>query len=505
VRLGRNLLAGLANSVWTAVVTLVVVPLYLKYLGIEAYGLVGFFVTTQALFQILDLGLAPTMNREVARCSAAGTTRDAGHLLHTLAVLYWGMAGLIALAILLLAPFISRYWLQTQHLSPENVSSAVTLMGLVIACRWPIGLYQGTLMGAQRLTVSSGVNMAMTTLGSVGAVCVIAFVSPTIQAFFIWQAVVGFISALTMRWAAWHVVGRVEGGFRFDIGRLKHIWRFSAGMTAIAISSLIFTQLDKLLLSKMLGLADFGRYMLAMVVVGSLYVLAIPAFNTIYPRLSALVVSGDAQGLADLYRLATRFLGAVLFPLAMLLVFYAEDVMYVWTGSADTALSVAPVIQLLAIGTALHGIMHFPYALQLANGMTRIPLRINLILMFFSIPMIIFLASSYGAVGGALAWAMVEMLYVFLGTWLTHRHILKGLAPKWLYQDVGIPFGISLVITALGWQVIHGIEPSLYVRVLLGTGFGIAATIFVVLTSAQLRSAASTRFRWIRNIIGAIQ
>lgn len=504
MRLGKNLLAGFSNSAWTAIVTLAVVPLYLKYLGIEAYGLIGFFVTTQALFQVLDLGLTPAMNREVARCSAVGNMCEARHLLHTLAVLYWSMAGLIAGAIFVLAPFITEYWLRTEHLAQESVLSAVMLMGLVIACRWPMGLYQGALMGAQRLTVSSGVNMSMTTIGSVGAVFVIAFVSPTIQAFFIWQAFVGLISAITMRWAAWRVIGGKERDAGFDIARLAHIWRFSAGMAAIAISSLIFLQLDKLLLSKMLGLAEFGQYMLATVVVGGLYVLTIPTYHVIFPRLSALVAGGDTYGLLNLYRLATRFLGTILFPLAMLLVFYSEDVMQVWTGNADTARIVAPVISLLAIGAALHGIMHLPYALQLANGMTTIPLKINLILMFFSIPVIIFLASSYGAVGGALAWAMVEILYLLLGTWLTHRHILTGLASKWLYQDVGIPLGLSLVIMALGWEVVHRLELSLNVRLLLGIGFGIAAMILSFMTSAQLRSAASSRFRWIRTVFGVM-
>jgi len=200
MRLGRNLLAGLANSIWTAIVTLAVVPLYLKYLGIEAYGLIGFFATTQILFQLLDLGLAPTINREVARCSAIGNLRKAGNLLHTLAVIYWGVAGAIALTIAALASFIAQYWLQSKHLPQDTVAHSVMLMGLVVACRWPIGLYKGALMGAERLIVSSGVNIAMVTLGNVGAVGVLAFVSPTIQAFFIWQAGVGLVYVATIRW-----------------------------------------------------------------------------------------------------------------------------------------------------------------------------------------------------------------------------------------------------------------------------------------------------------------
>ena len=171
------MLAGLANSVWSALIGLTAVPFYLKYLGIEAYGLIGFFVTTQAVLSLLDMGMAPTINREVARCSAVGNLKEAGKLLHTLAVVYWCMAGAIALVILALAPLIAGYWLQSKQLSPDTISHAMLLMGLVVACRWPIGLYQGALIGAQRMTVSSAINMVMVTIGSLGAVMVLAPVS----------------------------------------------------------------------------------------------------------------------------------------------------------------------------------------------------------------------------------------------------------------------------------------------------------------------------------------
>ena len=177
--LSRNLLAGLASSIWIALVGFAVVPLYLKFLGIEAYGLIGFLAMTQALLQILDLGLAPTINREVARCSATGDMEQAQTLLHTLATLYWGIASAIAVAIIALAPLISAHWLTANNLPRDTVMHAVMLMGLVIACRWPIGLYLGALMGAQRLTTSSAVSMVMGTLASVGAVAVMAWVSPS--------------------------------------------------------------------------------------------------------------------------------------------------------------------------------------------------------------------------------------------------------------------------------------------------------------------------------------
>lgn len=483
--LGRNLIAGLANSIWSALVGLAVVPFYLKYLGIEAYGLIGFFITTQAVLSILDMGMAPTINREVARCSASGDLKKAGKLLHTLAVVYWCMAAVIALSILALAPLIAEYWLQSKQLTPQTISHAIMLMGLVVACRWPIGLYQGALIGAQRLTVSSGINMTMITIGNLGAVAILAFISPTIEAFFIWQACVGLMYAVTMRFAAWRVIGKTERN-RFDIEKLKSVWRFTAGMSGISLTALVFTQLDKVILSKMLGLEEFGHYMLATVVVSGLYVLISPVFNVIYPRMSALVVIGDKDKLTELYRTGTRMLATVIFPIAMVLAVFAEDLVLVWTGNPGIASSVAPVISLLVIGSALNGVMYFPYALQLAYGKTWIPLTINIVLMLFMIPLIIYLARTYGALGGAMAWLIAEVIYVILGPWLTHRNILKGLWAKWIIQDIGVPFALSAVLGAVGYYVVQGHGYSPYERMIVATGLVILTSVLTLLMTRQV-------------------
>ncbi|MDP1773805.1 MAG: oligosaccharide flippase family protein [Methylobacter sp.] len=493
MKLGRNLLAGLANSIWSALVGLAVVPFYLKYLGIEAYGLIGFFVTTQAVLSLLDMGMAPTINREVARCSAAGSLQEAGKLLHTLAIIYWIMAGAIALLILALAPLIAEYWLQSKQLSPKTISQAVMLMGLVVACRWPIGLYQGALIGAQRLTVSSGINMSMVTIGSLGAIAVLALVSPTIEAFFIWQACVGLVYAITIRWAAWRIIGK-SNQIKFDVDKLKSVWRFTAGMSVISLMGIIFTQLDKVLLSKLLGLEEFAHYMLATVVVSGLYVLVTPMYNVVYPRFSALAVTGDTEKLTDFYRLSTRILAIVLFPIAMMLAVFAEDLVRIWTGNPSLASSVAPVIALLAIGSALNGIMYIPHALQLAFGMTRLPIIINGTLMIFILPLIIFFALSYGAAGGAIAWFMLHAFYVLLSTWLTHRHLLRGLGKRWLFNDVGVPFGLTLIAGMAAKYICQGNECSVFIKLAIGSSLTFLTVVVCVLLTPKLLTLISHYF-----------
>jgi O-antigen/teichoic acid export membrane protein len=486
MRVGRNLLAGLANSSWSALVGFAAVPFYLRYLGMEAYGLIGFFMTAQVMFQLLDMGMAPTMNREVARFTASGNPKGAGKLLHTLAVIYWCVAIFIGALVVLLAPLIAKYWLQSKDLPKETVVHALMLMGAVVASRWPIGLYQGALIGAQRMTVSSAMNMSMVTLGSGGAVLILAFVSPTIEAFFVWQACVGLVYALTLRKVTWWVIGRADG-LRFDTGELKRIWRFTAGMSAIGLTGLVFSQLDKVILSKILALEDFGHYLLATVVVSGLYILITPVFNLVYPRFSAFVAKGDLEQLKMQYRLGTRILASILFPAAMLLAVFGADIVYVWTGNLKVAQSTAPVIALLASGSALHGVMHFPYALQLAYGTTRLSLTIYLVLIVVMLPLFLLLPLTFGAVGGGAAWLAVLTFYMLFGTWYMHRRLLPGEGAHWLIREVGVPLILSASIGIFLQQQIAESLESMYLKFAVGTITMLLLPAVSILLSEELR------------------
>lgn len=488
MRIGRNLAAGLGSSVWTALVGLIAVPFYVRYLGVEGYGLIGFLATVQVIAQLLDLGMAATVNREVARATISGERREIGSLLHSVAMIYWGIACVIGIAMMLLSPFLARQWLRADAMDLKGVVVAVMLMGVVIACRWPAQLYQGALMGAQRIVVSSALSAAWISLASGGAVLVLAFVSPSIEAFLIWQAVVGLAYALAARAASWRVVGRRP--VRFDRGQLERIWRFSAGLAGISITGVALSQIDKVVLSKMLTLSDFGHYMLAVLVAGTLYLISTPFSNVMYPRLSTLVHAGDTNGLAETYRVSTRLLCALVFPAAMFFCVYPGEIVQAWTGNPALALSTRLILPILAIGTALHAVMYAPYALQLAYGMTRLPLMINAVLLLTAAPLTIVLVSTYGALGGALSWASLHVLYLAIGTWLTHRHLLKGLGLKWLVFDVGFPLGVSTSVGLLAFHLPVGGGMGVYPRVAWGAVCAVLTSVLIIAASPRLRAAA---------------
>ena len=64
--LSLNIAANIAANVVTAAVFIVSIPLIIPYIGLEAYGLVGFYITLQSLMAVLELGLNVTITREFA-------------------------------------------------------------------------------------------------------------------------------------------------------------------------------------------------------------------------------------------------------------------------------------------------------------------------------------------------------------------------------------------------------------------------------------------------------
>jgi O-antigen/teichoic acid export membrane protein len=479
-RLKINLLASFAGTGWSTLMGLVFIPLYIRFMGIEAYGLVGFYIALQGALQILDFGLSPTMNREMARYSVqpekAGEARD---LVRTLEIGYWAIGLVIGAGMYALAPWVAARWLNAVTLPARAVETAVAIIAVLSALQWPLTFYQGGLLGLQRQAALNALLIAMSTLRNGGAALILWLVSPTVVAFFMWQIVVSALHVSLITFLLWRSLPRAPGAPRFQPSLLKNIWRFAAGMSGITLTALILTQLDKVILSKLLSLEMFGYYTLAATVGNGLAVIAVPVFNVVFPRLSAQAAEGDLAGMKHFYHRSAQTMAVVMLPIAAVIAFFAPDIFRLWTGSSEAALNAAPIASLLVVGTALNSLMVLPYALQLAHGWTSLGLRINLFLILGMIPAIFLLTARFGAVGAAFVWAAVNGMYLLCGAPLTYRRLLKGEGGRWLVEDVGLPL-LGAVLTAWAGRVlltrIGRLPPT-------GTLLGLAAVLVVALAA----------------------
>ena len=150
-RLTTSIIASFVSRAWTALLLLLFVPVYIRFLGVEAYGVVGAFLALQAILSLLDLGFGPTITRELARMSGeVGSQQRMRDVLRTLELISWAVAAVIGLAILFVAPFIARHWLRLGSLPASDVTAALSIAGLAFALQWPTNLYGAGLTGLQK-------------------------------------------------------------------------------------------------------------------------------------------------------------------------------------------------------------------------------------------------------------------------------------------------------------------------------------------------------------------
>ena len=421
-------------------------------MGAEAYGLVGFYATLQMSLQIFDLGLSPTMNRELARCAAgAGLPDMARDLVRTIESGYWLIGIFAAVAICLSAEWISMHWVRPTLLPQPTVRDALVIMGCVVALQWPLSLYQGGLIGLQRQVRLNVIKVVAVTVSTVGSIFVLKFVSPTITAFFMWQMVVSVCNVAAVVVTLWLALPKGTRAPRFDFKLLRDLMPFAAGMAGIALFSLVLTQTDKVLLSKLLSLEDFGYYVLAGTVAGALQLCIGPIFTAIFPRLTALVAVGDSNGVQRLYHLGSQAMAFALAPLLIMLGGFSTEIIRIWTGNEAAAIHAGAVAPLLVAGTALNGVLHMPHALRLAYGWTRLDLAIGLTMLILLIPSIIFSAQRYGGVGTASAWVLLNIAALFITVPLTHGRLLQDDKRSWILVDTLAPWVAAAAAVWIVW------------------------------------------------------
>ena len=348
-----------------------------------------------------------------------------------------------------LSGFISSHWVKVEHLPLTEVKSSVILMGAVIAFQWPISLYSGGLTGLEKQVLNNGITIIMTTLRAAGVIIIIKYFSPTIQSFFLWQAAISLLYVIIMKVSLWKSLPFYNLKPTFSKEQIKIIWRFAAGMTGISIVTFFLAQIDKIILSKILPLPQFGYYTLAFTIATSVTLIVSPISITFFPKFSKLIASGEQQELKRLYHEACKLISTLIFPICLVLIFFMKDILKIWTNNPVTTDKTSLMAQILLGGSILNSLMVMPYNLLIASGWTRFTIYQNSIAAIILVPLLFILTNIYGALGATFVWVTVNAGYIFISQPIMHRKLLKNELWTWYWYDTLLPMIPSLIVVLL--------------------------------------------------------
>jgi O-antigen/teichoic acid export membrane protein len=230
-------------------------------------------------------------------------------------------------------------------------------------------------------------------------------------------------------------------------------------VSANAVVGIFLTQLDKVMLSRLVTLEQFGFYILAGLVASIMWAIILPVNTALFPRLVQLHEQRDDASLAAFYHKACQFMAVTLLPIAMLLIFFPYELLYLWTRDESIARSTALLVTLLTFGTTLNGISSVPGYLQSAAGWPGLILRTNAVLALLLVPAMLVVVPRFGPMGAAAVWVAVNCTYLMITVPVMHRRLLRGELARWYAMDVLIPtaavvgVGVPMrILMPLGWS-----------------------------------------------------
>jgi O-antigen/teichoic acid export membrane protein len=439
-----QLVLGVANNLTSAVSLLAMAPVYLRYLGAESYGLVGFYTTLLICVQAFDMGMSATLNRTIAQRGSATINTDSAQLLLCIEYVYTLISfGLILIGLVFGAWFVS-FWFDAKSLSDTEIAYAFYAICTCVALRLPTNIYQSALMGAQKMHIVSILGITQLVASSLVSYALLRFAGADLVVFFVWQIVVALVHLVTIRTLVWRLAPRLPTR-SFDWTPFRHTWRYSISVGLISIAGLVLSQVDKIILSRVVSLDQFANYMLATTVASCVYMISGPLYNLFFPFAASLVSKEHSEQLKNSYQFYTVMLVSLIFPLALYLVLFLPQLVDLWLGISSASDSISFIAKLLVIAAALHAVMYMPHALMMACGLAKTYTVMYVALIAISVPATICFATLYGAIGGAIAQVFLFVCYCVAGTLIAHRYCLKEYAFRWLFRDVGLPLGVVVM------------------------------------------------------------
>ena len=460
------------------------VPIYLNFIGAEGYGFIGFFIMLSSSLTILDCGLGAVATREAAAFIDGNTDRQAeiSTLLKTIETIFLVIAIIIFIFILAISPLLIKYWIKIPKEMTDQALKIMLWIGINLGIQFQTSFYTGCINGFQNQLILNIINIIGSTIKSTGTILALWLISPTIEVFFQWQAIVSVVILLVQRKFYIGTLKEIHIQTTYSLKSLLRIRHFMAGTGLTNILGLFLTQLDKIILSSTLPIEIFGYYSLAWTLGTLIYRLTGPIFNSYYPRIAQLHELGNTELMLSTYKKSCSLMAIVIIPFSIWLSIYSNQILYIWTQNHLIADNTSSALSILALGSMFNGIMHMPYALQLTYHFTKLSLIQNIVSVILLAPLTYIFATYYTLTETAIPWLLVNFSYILIAAPLMYKHLNISGFLEWLISSVGKPIFISalvMLIIKYFWETqFQGQLPL----IILGISFlfGTSLTIFAL-------------------------
>jgi len=396
----RNTFINFAGATVPIILSLIIVPLYLRLVGEARFGVLVLVWLFVGYFEFFDFGIGKATANHMARLrDAPPSAREAAFWT---GALINGMLGLVGGLVLLVGGHYGVTGYFGDKLSGElNEEIRMALPWISFAV--PVGTVSAVGVAAlearERFLALNTLQVLVTALIQLSPLLVAWWRGPSLDGL-IAATVIIRIGATVPVFIACRRYVPLRGRPRFRKSLAAPLFRYGGWVTVTAVIGPILVSVDRLLIGSQIGLGAVAHYTVPYNLVTKFQILPASLVRTLFPRFSAL----EWEEGVPIAREAIFGLAAITLPLTVVAIIVMKPFLSVWIG-AEFAEVAAPVGEILLIGVWINSLAWVPTVMLQGQGRPAIVAKLH-VLELIPYVAILWIGMAWAGLPGA-AWAWV--------------------------------------------------------------------------------------------------
>jgi len=367
-RLAKNSAYYALKSFVALAAMLLVTPFILKSIGKDHYGIWALAGVMTSYAQLSDFGITESLVKYAAEYHAHRDSDRLNRLVNTALVFLCGLAVIVGCISALLLPFITREVLKIPALLQAEALLIFRLAVVVFLINMLFGVFVSLVVSSQKIGYTCFINITTTIIGFVGTL-IFLHLGYGLRGLIAINTIVAFVNGFFNMAVAWKLfpVLRINFIRWTDYLTIKQIFSFSWKIQTSNMSQLLIFQIDRILLSRYLGLEAVAYYEIGSNAAYYAKSFLSVMFAPMVPATSALHANNEHGLISGLYNRSFKFMALLAIPFCFLVIAIADPFILLWMGPG---FSLSAITLQLLMPAYLINIMTGPGTFIL-NGINR--------------------------------------------------------------------------------------------------------------------------------------
>jgi O-antigen/teichoic acid export membrane protein len=477
----RNTFYNLFTQVILLIVALWSLPIIVRGLANERFGLLSLVWAIVGYFTLLDFGISRANTKFLSEALALNDKMQTRKLIWT-SLFITGILGIAsAIIIILVTPFLISSVFKIDISLLGEAKSALVLSAFSIPFMLIFGCLKGFQMALQRFEIVNIFQGIIGVVQWVGSV-VLIWMGYGLQSIIL--LTIGIRILLTL--GAFVILPRLiphiyDSVHLWDNNAAKKLFSFGGWLTISQIISPLFLYVDRFFIGTFLSLTAVAYYSVPQEALSRLLIIPMSLTSTLFPALSEQSILPIETSKANpLYSRSIKYLFLLILPLVVIFIVYASDILTLWVGR-DYAMNSVIIFQILSFGLLFNALAQIPITALHAFNRPDLTAKFHLIEFPVMIILNLILIPWIGIIGAAIVWSfrvILDAVFLFSASRRYVKIINTRTQDSKTHHRI-LPIGILAIIVLIVLSFLYGNQLKIPLTILFTVLYGLNTWFYV--------------------------